>query len=353
VKVSFSAREFLKELEFLAKIMANKPAMPILNNILIQASEDGMRLAASRMDLNLVTYCPGTVLEAGDTTLPARHLLDVLRLLVDKEVTFTDEANGVRVSAGNYSSRIPTMAASQFPTMPTLNGLQQITLTSVFREMIGDVLFAADTKSGKTHLEGALLTGQSLIATDGQCLSLRTSEENDGSPVPQAIVIPRKALEMLAEFRGEETLYSMGDKHTFFVVDGRLLIASRLSEDDKFQDYNRIIPKDCTFSVDLPREELITGVKLAALTNKYVDFAFVPDELTLSSKSKDGESSEKIPVVYSGEASSITLGADMLLNFLEAADEDVIRMSWTGASKPVLFNSSEYFTYVQMPLRMS
>lgn len=348
MNVTFSAKEFLKELEYLVKVMANKPTLPILNNILIQAIDGGMRLAATRLELGLLTFCPGNTIEEGDVTLPAKHLLDVLKLMPDREISLVEEDRAIKLTAGKYVSRIPTQPASSYPSLPSLVGLPTVALSPTLPQMIKNVRFAISDKNKKYFMNGALLSGTTLVSTDGHRLALMLAPEGSAA-LEDPIIVPSKALDMLVDINPSETLFALGQSHMFFVVDGRLLFSGRV--DGTFPNHERIMPRDTDHLVGLPRLPFEEAIRRIVLTSPSVTFQFARGVLTLTGKSTDiGEAFEQVDVVYDGEPASLMLSGEYLLDFLSAATQHSLSMAWKG-NGAVLFADGQQYVYVQMPMR--
>ena len=47
MKITVNKGDLLAELEYVLKVMPDKPALAVLNNVLIQATEQGVRIAAT------------------------------------------------------------------------------------------------------------------------------------------------------------------------------------------------------------------------------------------------------------------------------------------------------------------
>ena len=67
--------DLLKELSLLQGIVERKNTIPILANVLIDATKDGISLLATDLDVGLRSRCEGSVSKPGTLTLPAKKLL--------------------------------------------------------------------------------------------------------------------------------------------------------------------------------------------------------------------------------------------------------------------------------------
>lgn len=337
-----------RELELLAKVVASKPTIPVLANILIQAEGNGLRLAATDLEIGLVTFCPATVEAPGTTTLPVKHLLDVARLLTGELRLLLDNTS-VKLGSGKYCSRLQTYPVIDYPSMPSMKDLPTVMLTGL-QSAIRQVRYAVSEKSKRYFMDGALLSfteaGYTIAATDGHRLAFAqvASQTWDHEPV----IIPSKALDKLLEMPGE-TIIAIGARHVFFVVDGRMLFTRMV--DGTFPDYTRIIPRDTDREAILPREVFRTALQRMVLTAQEVVLNFTANSLTITSRSVEiGDAVEQLEVQYTGPDTMVTINGLYLLEFLTVASTAQVTLAWKGPGA-LLFTSGADYCYVQMPLR--
>lgn len=348
MNVTLQTADLARELELLAKVVAAKPTIPVLANILVQAEGNGLRLAATDLELGLVTFCPATVTAPGVTTLPAKHLLDVTKLL-NGELTITLEQTSARLSAAKYKSRLQTYPAADYPAMPGMKDLPTVALTGL-QDALRRVRFAVSSKSKKYYMNGALLafteTGFTLAATDGHRLAVARCASQTWEHEP--LIIPSKTLDKLLEIPGE-ILLAVGARHSFFVIDGRMLFSRMV--DGQFPDYNRIIPTGTDRQVVFSRQDLYAALQRMVLTSEEVIMTLTTNALTITSKSAEiGDAIEHLDVQYEGPDVTLTLKGDYLLEFLSVATSPQITWVWKGAGA-VMFVDSPDYCYVQMPMR--
>jgi DNA polymerase-3 subunit beta len=349
MNVTVSVTEFQKELELLCKSVAQKPTIPVLANILVQAEGSGLRLAATDLETGLVTFCPAIVNAPGSVTLPAKHLLDIVKLL-SGELTLTLDKTVVKLSSARYTSRLQTYPAIDYPAMPSIKDLQTVSLPAATQDMIRRVRFAVSEKDRRYFMDGAMLTfaegRMALAATDShrlayaQCLSDAVSEP---------VIIPSKTLDKLSEMLVSEAFFAIGSRHTFYVMDGRMLF-SRMVE-GKFPSYERIIPRDTDQKMDIPRLDFLAALQRSVLTSTETTLYLVKDLLTASGKDVHiGDAIEQVQVRYDGPDTVITLNGAYLLDFLNAATSPTVTVQWKTAG-PLMFTDGTDYCYVQMPMR--
>ena len=137
--------DLLKELSLLQGIVERKNTIPILANVLIEATKDGISLLATDLDVGLRSRCEGTVVKTGTLTLPAKKLFEIVSALPDTEVRIEEDKGGksVTVAADRFESRMQTLPASEFPTPPNDAGGPEATLPGLaLKRLISHTRFA-------------------------------------------------------------------------------------------------------------------------------------------------------------------------------------------------------------------
>ena len=76
--------EFLRELQLFQGIVERKNTIPILANVLIEATKDGISLLATDLDVGLRSRCEATVVRPGTLTMPAKKLFEIVSALPDQ-----------------------------------------------------------------------------------------------------------------------------------------------------------------------------------------------------------------------------------------------------------------------------
>lgn len=344
--VTVSLRDLLRELELLNKVAAQKPTLPILANLLVQADGNGLRLAATDLEIGLITFCPATVHLPGSTTLPVKHLLEITRLLGDQDITLSLEGTQVKLTAGRYNSKLMTFPASDFVILPSMQGLPTVELPKQFQTMINRVRFAISDKDKRYFMDGGLLTKTSLAATDGHRLAYTTCDEYN---LAEPVILPRKVLDKLSEMLTADAIFAVGERHLFFVVEGRLLF-SRMAA-GQFPNYERIIPRDTTHTMTIPRVIFQDVVRRIVLTSNEVVLRLGQNTMSVFGRSASiGDALEQIDILYEGPDTAITLQGGLLMDFLNVAVSPSLNVQWKDQC-PMMFTDGSDYAYIQMPLR--
>ena len=86
MEFTVSKSELVRELSLSQGVVEKKTTIPILSNILLEADGDRLVMTATDLELGIRCSCPAKVSKPGAGTIPARKLLDYVRLLPDSEI---------------------------------------------------------------------------------------------------------------------------------------------------------------------------------------------------------------------------------------------------------------------------
>jgi len=360
--------DLLKELSLLQGIVERKNTIPILANVLLDATKDGISLLATDLDVALRSKCDATVVKPGTLTLPAKKLFEIVNALPDTEIRIQEDKGGksVTITADRFESRMQTLPASEFPTPASETDTAVASLPgSALKRMISHTRFAITSEDTRYFLNGAQLVlapdSMSMVATDGHRLAFVRVMESPGKPAKSEVLLPRKTLNEVARLiDGADSIeFSQGENHLFFRAGSRLLISRKI--DANFPAYERVIPKSNDKSIEFDRDRLAAAVRRVRLLSnersKAVKFAIGKDQVEITSSTPEvGEAHEVLPVDYNGAAMQICFNADYVDNFLSVVETETITLEFKdemsqAVVKPIGAEGYDY-TYVIMPMRI-
>ncbi len=262
MEFTISKSDLVRELSLSQGVVEKRTTIPILSNVLMEASGDRIHLTATDLELGIRCSCPAHVGKEGSGTVPVRRLLDYVRLLpdVDLSVKFL-ENHWVSIQCGRSKTRIAGISRESFPELPQMPEEVAEVPCAVLALMIGKTMFAISSEESRFTLSGALLQlknqGMLMVSTDGHRLAYIESR----SPIPgitssYRTLLPRKAmgeiLKLVQEMERETAVKFAGDEnHLFFQFGDRLLISRKLT--GTFPDYERVLPKDHRYTVTMGR----------------------------------------------------------------------------------------------------
>jgi DNA polymerase-3 subunit beta len=95
-----------------------RTTLPILSNVLLQASDGEIRLTTTDLDVGVRRSVEAQVERTGATTLPARRLFSIVRELPASEIYFdVDTKNVASIRSGSSYFKILGLPEEEFPPL--------------------------------------------------------------------------------------------------------------------------------------------------------------------------------------------------------------------------------------------
>jgi DNA polymerase III subunit beta len=367
-----SRQDLLGEIAQLQGAVDRKSTIPILSNILMQATGQVLHLTATDLDLSIRTSCPVKVIKQGAFTIPARKLYDYLRLLPNGDITVKILANNwVQLRSGRSHTKMVGLPRTNFPSLPLFPRDAALKLEAdVLHNLISRTAFAISKEESRYTLNGALLVlkpqGTTMVATDGHRMALiEHIKSNSAIAQETKIRIPRKALlemsALLAGSSGEHIHFAENDSTLFFVIGKRLLTSRRLA--GTFPNYEAVLPRDNNSAVVIGRDEFYSSImrvaQFADERSNAIRLRLEKNELKLSSSTVEtGESEDVLQISFNGDPTAIGFNSQYLLDFLRMVDEEGVRLEFKGSQTAMEFKPEEptpgdyRYRYVVMPVRI-
>jgi DNA polymerase-3 subunit beta len=376
MEFTVSKADLVRELGLSQGVVEKKTTIPILSNVLLEARGERLYLTATDLELGLRTSCAARVKKEGSGTIPARKLLDYVRLLPDADITVKfAENNWANFTCGRSRTRMAGMSRESFPELPGMpEPIAEIPVKQL-SAMIARTMFAISMEESRFTLNGALLLlgdkTLTMVATDGHRLAYvqRPSDAANGTGVAYRALVPRKAMAeitKLSDDAGADAKVRFGgdENHLFFEFGPRLLITRKLT--GNFPDYERVLPQDNTNIATLVKEEIKGAIERVAQfadeRSRAIRVQFTAGEVKVfSSALETGESEESVPSQYSGPDLEIGFNAQYLLDFLRAIPQSQVSFGLkdqksagelqpgTGSAEK---EEQEQYRYVVMPMRI-
>lgn len=363
--------DLVRELNLSQGVVEKKATIPILANILVEAREDRLTLTATDLELGIRSVTPAKVKSAGSGTIPAKRLLDYVRLLPEAEIHVkVSDTHWASLTCGRSRSRIAGMSRESYPELPEMPESSTVISLQALTSLIQRTVFSISNEDSRFTLNGALLQvqdgGMTMVATDGHRLALAHQNGCAGDAPPSKALLPKKAMVELQKIASEapgedvQVAYAADDNHLFFRLGDRLLMSRKLT--GNFPDYERVLPRSHAHTITMNREELRGTIERVAQfadeRTRAIKIQLADNEAKIhSSLSETGESEESLGVDYVGPTVEIGFNAQYLLEFLRAVPEPEISFHFkdgqsAGELRPAGEGLAYEYRYVVMPMRI-
>lgn len=345
---------------------SNKTTIPVLSHLLLDASDGGVSVSATDMELSLRIPIPeATSSESGAVALP-RLAADVVRSMPDGTVSieYRDGEASAEIAGGQSDFKLNVLPAGDFPELPPDEGAGITVPTDGIVRSIERVAKAASRDETRPVLTGVLTRigpdGLILVATDSYRLAVEEAELDAPPEAPSEAIIPARALWELARLanaeKAEELELVLSDSVALMRV-GAMRLTSRLI-DGQFPDHTQLLPTEFTHEVAFGRSELtgvLSRIGVLAQRSSPVRLAFTEGQVTISTVSETlGEGRESVPVGFSGDDLEVGFNVEFLRAGVESVAGDELRLGLISPLRPgLMWGEDGRFRYLLMPIRLN
>ena len=353
-------------LSIVSRALAVRSTKPILEGILFESCDEGLRLTCTDLALGIETTLPATFSEEGRAVLPGKLLCEIIRKLPGGSC---DIAIGERMQATIRCASIRTTITGfdpvEYPELPQVEGESFSLPQNTLKDMIGRTLFAIAQDESRPILTGCLMeinhTEMRVVALDGFRLALR-KENVQGPNAEINAVVGGRVLGDIAKILAdteEEASLCFTKTHIRLNI-GQTRIVARLLEGE-FINYKHIIPTEKATQVKVSRKLLLESSERAALLaregkNNLIKMDFNIDQLILTSNAEIGDVFEVIPIENQGDPIKIAFNSKFFIDALKVIDRDEMSIELTTSVGPAVIvpaDGSDEFIYLILPVRIA
>jgi DNA polymerase-3 subunit beta len=370
MKLAIAKDELHKGLARIQSIVEKRNTMPILANVLLNASDSELELAATDLEVGIRGIHTAEIEIPGSVTVSAKKFFEIVRELPDEPVHIesTDDAY-LHIKCARAKFSLAGNSAEEYPTLPSFTSEKTSRVQAILlAEMIDRTMYAASADETRYNLNGVFFelnqeTGKSrMVATDGHRLAIveRNLGENLDA-LSQGVIIPRKGLAELKRLLDEEDSdeFEIGfEGNSGLVKKGGVTLVMRLIEGE-FPNYRQVIPSETSIHLTLPVDGLSRMLRRVALLSaersRAIKLELSDGILALSSNNPDlGDAHEEIDIDYAGEPLSVAFNARYLTDALAASKAKEIRLSFRDSTSPALIvpTDDDDAQAVVMPMRV-
>lgn len=382
MRLKIAKESLLNVLSHVVGAVERRHTLNILSNLKIQVTAEALTVTGSDLEVELVAstqLAEGACLQAGETTVPARKLIDICKSLPSAaliDLQITDDQRCI-LKSGNSRFVLGTLPADDYPLLNTENtqGTQVTVTQRELKRLFEKTAFAMAVQDVRFYLTGTLLEIDAnqlrAVTTDGHRLALCETAAQSTATQPIQAIVPRKAVAEL------QRLLSIEDEQLSLLIGRELLnvtirMASRDKEqaditvrfttkliDGKFPDYRRVIPRGGdknviiahdVFKQSLQRVAILSNEKLRGV---FLNFNAGSLQLRANNPEQD-EAIEDLAIQYADAPLEMSFNAQYLIEVLGVLDGEDVSMTMTEANQSVLVQDPSHTdqTYVVMPMRV-
>jgi len=353
MKISVSKSILENILVHSAPFLEKKDTSQITSHIYINVSNSELTVKATDYEIGfLVKTTNVNVIQDGSITANGKKFLDIVKILKDGEINLEVKNNILHISQAHSNFKLPTFTHNEFPEFPSYEGKARISIDShTLIESLKKITPAIDTNNPKFELNGALMDIKedhiNFASTDTRRLAVVNVINSSSNEL--SIIIPKKAIVEIQKlffndielYYDETNLIIHSEQYTFFtkLING------------KFPEYSRIIPKEISNTLTLPKAIMIDSIRQITTISTDVKITFLNDVITFESLSDDNIEA-KTEIGHStgySEPFSIAINSRYLLDFLNSINNAEFNIGLNEGNLPFVLSDDNFKTVV-MPI---
>src|ERR1700729_400575 len=209
MEFSVSKSALLNELSTTQGVVERKTTIPILSNLLVEAKGSQLNITATDLELSIRTSCEAKVKKEGSGTIPAKKLLELVRLLPEGEIKFRLlENHWMQITSDRKNYKLVGMSKENFPALPNFPHALVKIPAKLLANVIAKTTFAISLEESRYTLNGALLVlkpgSLTMVATDGHRLAMAELDHKfEGFTTETRVLVPKKAMTEIQRLVGK------------------------------------------------------------------------------------------------------------------------------------------------------
>lgn len=367
MKLSIQRETLLRPLQIASSVVERRQTLPVLSNVLLNCRNNTLTLTGTDLEVEMIAKIKlDDMAEEGETTLPARKILDICRALPESAtINLTTDGDKALIRSGRSRFTLSALPASDFPNIEPLVAPFEFSVTQkVLKTLIEQTQFSMAQQDVRYYLNGLMLelspNRLRAVATDGHRLAISETSAEIQLSENRQIIIPRKGVTELArllEDSDSEVRIQVGDNHIKADLPD-ISFTSKLI-DGKFPDYQQVIPNSPTKIVTCDRQDLYHAFSRASVLSneKYRGMRIQLSDNQLKAtvhNPEQEEAEEELVVEYQGDDFEIGFNVSYFIDALAAIKDAKVLIQFTDANHSCLVNGidDKASHYVIMPMRL-
>jgi len=366
MKIRCDKVDLLNSVNIVLKAVPAKTTMPILECLIIEATDAGIKLIANDMELGIETMVKGNIIENGMVALNARIFSDIVRRLPENEVSIsTDENYVTEIICEKAKFSIVGRSGEEFPSLPLIEKenpliLSQFTLKEVIRQTVFSI---SDNESNK------IMTGElfeikkdvlRVISLDGHRISIRKinlKEEYED----RKVIIPGKTLNEISKILSGDISSMVNiyftDKHALFEFDDTVVV-TRLIEGEYYR-IDQMLSSDYETKVNINKKELLSCIERASLLIRETDkkpiiIRIKDNNFELNINTSIGSMKEDMDIEMEGKEIVIGFNPKYLMDALRVIDDETVDIYLINPKAPCFIRDKDQtYIYLILPVNIN
>ena len=369
MKFNVNQQDLQQALNYCQGVIEKRSTLPILSNILLDASNSKLTITATDLDLIFIHQLNNVeVLEEGRTTTTSSIMYDIIRKFSSgKKINLSlTDISKLQVESEKSIFNLNCISATEFPLTDENFNQNEFTIKSKqLLKLLNKCKFSVSNDETRHYLSGIYFHQTNIddkyfltaVATDSHRMSISKVLLNEKIQF-EPIIMPKKTIfqicSLLENYDGDVKISNQKSKIKF-ELENSILISKLI--DGKFPNYIQVIPKNNKKKLEVDLELFLNSVDRVASVSldkkDGVKFNLVKDKLNLSvNNTSSGDGKETLNVKFDNEL-DISFNSRYLIDIASQLDGDKIEIFLNDTGSPALIKDPSDFDsiYVVMPMK--
>lgn len=358
MKIKVKSKELSDLVSLVNQVVPNNPIVPILDSIHFFTKGGKLYLTTSDLRSSITASIDIENEEEFSICVPSKLLTDTLKSLNPQPIFLEFKEEKLNLKTGNGNFIISCSDAQDFP-LPKNENVDYITLEADgLYSAIESTSFAVSDDDIRPAITGIYFDseGESLVcvSTDAHKLSKVTCH----GKLPKSFILPHKSAVLIKNIIKDCSSISVKIGNQFMVTTNNITVTSTLI-DERFPDYNRVIPDEYTKTLKINKRILYDTIKRVSMysnkTSNVVALDINHKEIKVFSMDMDygNEALETINCEYDGEPIKIGFNSKYLMQILYNIQESEVELQLTEHNRPLIIVPNDQRTILIMPVMLN
>ena len=369
MKFNVNQQDLQQALSYCQGVIEKRSTLPILSNVLLDASNSQLTITATDLDVIFVHQIKNIeVIEDGKTTTTSSIMYDIVRKFSSgKKINISlSDASKLQLESEKSIFNLNCISPSEFPlTDENFNDNEFSINSKNLLKLWNKCKFSISNDETRHYLSGIYFHQTEVeeknyltaAATDSHRMSIskiRLDQKISFDP----IILPKKTIFQLASlldnYDGKVKISNIKSKIKF-ELNNSILISKLI--DGKFPNYIQVIPKNNQKKLEIDLKLFLDSVDRVASVSldkkDGVKFSLTKDALNLSvNNTNSGDGNETLNVKFDHDL-EISFNSRYLIDIASQLDGKKIEIFFNDTGSPALIRDPSDFDsiYVVMPMK--
>ena len=369
MKFNLNQQDLQKSLNYCQGVIEKRSTLPILSNVLLDASKSKLTITATDLDLIFIHSIKNVeILEEGKTTTTSSIMYDIVRKFSSgKKINFSlSDESKLQLESEKSIFHLNCINPSEFPlTDENFNENEFLIKSKQLLKLLNKCKFSISNDETRHYLSGIFIHHTqsedkfylTAASTDSHRMSISKLKLNQKIQF-DPIILPKKTIfqlcSILEDYEGDVKISNIKSKIKF-ELNGSILISKLI--DGKFPNYSQVIPKDNKKKLEIDLKLFLDSVDRVASVSQDkkdgVKFNLSKDVLNLSvNNANSGDGKESLSVKFDHDL-DISFNSRYLIDVASQLDGDKIEIFFKDTGSPALIKDPSDFDsiFVVMPMK--